>query len=268
MKSVLFIFCSILCIGAQQKTDSIPSLYWNLDGHLKHHYVDNYFIPDLIAIASTSLLIDQGIDASIQRWSAKQNETVSVATSAPGLIGGMVAPIIVPLAIFWSYDDTYTQTGALAAGQAVLIAFSTNTLMKAITGRSAPDAQKPKNRQRRSEKFNFGFLRNGTFDGWPSGHAMTNMALASSLSHYFYDSSEVAYWSYGWATYVMISATIGIQGGVHWFSDVLAGGYLGYLIGRTVGQSFSDHHQKKRSFSIYPAPMNNGTFGFGFSYSF
>ena len=41
------------------------------------------------------------------------------------------------------------------------------------------------------------------------------------------------------AAYVMAAATIGDQGGVHWLSDVVAGGLMGWAIGKTVGEGFA-----------------------------
>ena len=68
---------------------------------------------------------------------------------------------------------------------------------------------------------------------------MTNMALAASLSSHYGDSRLVTYCGYGWAAYVMAAATIGDQGGVHWLSDVVAGGLMGWAIGRAVGEGFA-----------------------------
>ncbi len=65
------------------------------------------------------------------------------------------------------------------------------------------------------------------------------MALAASLSSYYVDSRRVRYCGYGWAAYVMAAATIGDQGGVHWLSDVVAGGLMGWAIGQAVGEGFA-----------------------------
>ena len=68
---------------------------------------------------------------------------------------------------------------------------------------------------------------------------MTNMALAASLSSYYNDSRRVRYCGYGWAAYVMAAATFGDQGGVHWLSDVVAGGLMGWTIGKVIGEGFA-----------------------------
>ncbi len=136
-------------------------------------------------------------------------------------------------------DAAPTRDGGMAAAQAVLVSFAATNLLKAATGRLPPDAETPRDVKERSRRFRFGFLRGGVFHGWPSGHAMTNMALAASLSSYYGDSGLARYCGYGWAAYVMAAATIGDQGGVHWLSDVVAGGLMGWAIGRAVGVGFA-----------------------------
>ena len=90
-------------------------------------------------------------------------------------------PLAVPLWMMRS-DATRTRDGGMAAAQAVLVSFAATNLLKAVTGRLPPDAETPHDVDRRSRRFRFGFLPGGgVFHGWPSGHAMTNMALAASL---------------------------------------------------------------------------------------
>ena len=154
-------------------------------------------------------------------------------------------PVAVPLWMMRS-DATRTRDGGLAAAQAVLVSFAATNLLKAVTGRLPPDAEVPPDPKmapgvdRRSRHFRFGFMRGGVFHGWPSGHTMTNMALAASLSSYYSESRRVGFCAYGWAAYVMAAATIGDQGGVHWLSDVVAGGLMGWAIGKVVGEGFAE----------------------------
>jgi membrane-associated phospholipid phosphatase len=65
------------------------------------------------------------------------------------------------------------------------------------------------------------------------------MAMASALANYYSESEKTRMIAYGWAAYVMASATFGFQGDVHWASDVVAGGLMGWAIGRTVGRAFA-----------------------------
>ena len=220
------------------------TLSWHLDQHLTEIYSGRNSLAPVGAAWTTWLLIESGVDADVQAWAAGHGETLSIAASAPALIGGFVVPVAVPIWMMRS-DASRTRDGGMAAAQAILLSFAATNLLKAVTGRLAPDADIPRDPKvppgvdRRSRHFRFGFLRGGVFHGWPSGHTMTNMALAASLSSYYGDSGLVRYCGYGWAAYVMAAATIGDQGGVHWLSDVVAGGLMGWAIGRAVGEGFA-----------------------------
>ena len=210
---------------------------WHLVEHVKQIYTGRNSLAHVGAVGTTWLLIESGVDADVQAWAAGHGERFSLAASAPALIGGFIVPLAAPLWMMRS-DAARTRDGGLAAAQAVLVSFAATNLLKAVTGRLPPDAETPPGVDRRSRRFRFGFLRGGVFHGWPSGHTMTNMALAASLSNYYSDSMRVRYFGYGWAAYVMAAATIGDQGGVHWLSDVVAGGLMGWTIGKVVGEGF------------------------------
>ena len=50
-----------------------------------------------------------------------------------------------------------------------------------VTGRASPEAPFPTDLVARSQSFAFGIARGGIVEGWPSGHAMTNVAMATAL---------------------------------------------------------------------------------------
>ena len=242
--SLLAILIALAAASSQPATagDSSPSgtqrtLTWHLSTHLTETYAARNSLAHAGALGATWLLVESGLDADIQRWAARQSETLFIAFSAPALIGGFVVPVAVPLYMMRS-EAARTRDGGMAAAQAVLVSFAATNLLKEVTGRP-PDAETPRDVDKRSWRFGFGFLRGGVFHGWPSWHAMTNMALAASLSRYYDDSRRVRYWGYGWAACVLEAATIGDQGGVHWLSDVVAGGLMGWVIGRTVAEGFA-----------------------------
>ena len=212
------------------------TLTWHLAEHVKESYSGWNSLAHIGAVGATYLLIESGVDADVQAWSARRNETLSIVASVPALIGGFFVPVAVPL---YMMRSDATRNGGMAAQQAVFVSFTVTTLLKALTGRSAPDAETPRDVDKRSRHFRYGFLLGGIIHGWPSGHTMTNMALAASLSSYFNDSKRVKYYAYGWAAYVMAAATFGAQGGVHWLSDVVAGGLMGWAIGTTIGKGFA-----------------------------
>jgi membrane-associated phospholipid phosphatase len=82
-------------------------------------------------------------------------------------------------------------------------------------------------------KFFSGNWQSGSF---PSGHSMFDWTIASVIAHE-YPKWPVAVAMYGLAT---ASSTYRVTAGVHFPSDVVAGGVLGYLIGRYVAKQ--DNH--------------------------
>lgn len=212
--------------------------------HLGQNLIDSFWgwstLFHLGGAAATFALADSGVDARVFRTFADDNETVSFSLSVPALLGGMLLPVGLPLGLYLAADDDDAETlgAAFAAGQAVVIAFVTNTLLKAITGREPPDADEPKDPDDASRNFRFGFLRGGVFDGWPSGHAMVNTALAAALAAYYRDRLWVQLTAYGWATYVAVAVVAGMRGSVHWLSDGVAGVAMGFAIGHSVGTNF------------------------------
>lgn len=239
-------------------TERTKSLTWQLGDHLSTLYLDWPVLVPIAAVGATWLLVESDVDAEVERWAVRQNETVSAIISVPPLIAGFFVPVAVPL-LFMRSEDAFIREGGLAAGQAVGVAFAVTNLLKAITGRIPPDRTPPNDIYERSRTFNWGFLREGVVTGWPSGHTMTNMAMASALSAYFHESTRIKVLSYGWAFYVMFAATYGIQGGVHWFSDVVAGGMMGWLIGNVIGKKFRKGHPATvgKALSVQPIYQAN-----------
>src|SRR5262249_12433312 len=77
------------------------------------------------------------------------------------------------------------------------------------------------------------FFKGG--DGFPSGHAMETWAFASVISHEYAPSKIVPIITYGLATAVSVSRFTGRR---HYASDIVAGGGMGWFIGKYVW----DHH--------------------------
>ena len=207
------------------------------------------------AFGITYLMIDQGIDRKAQNAVADDYNPKSLFWSFPGLIIGTFVPVVVPLTIMHRSEDDYIVDGGAAALQAVIIATGTQLLLKSITNRGYPKAN-VKATQEDTERFGFDFRPQGR-EGWPSGHVMTAMAMATSLSTYFYDRPWVAYTNYVWTAYIFASVTLGNSGGIHWLSDGVASTFMGWAIGRTVGKNWlkargKDEKKDTSNFMIYP----------------
>lgn len=181
-----------------------------------------------ICVVLTLVSAQFGIDAWVNAGARASDRVVSIAWSAPAVLIGLVAPGLVPglLLVRRGFADPRART-VLAA---VLAALIVNLLLKALTGRSSPEAVVPEDLLQRSQSFAFGLLRGGILEGWPSGHAMTNTALAAGVWVAWKDvRARVACIS--WAMWVVLAVVLGIQGEVHWFSDGVAGALLGWVIG-------------------------------------
>lgn len=160
---------------------------------------------------------------------------------AAGVGWGGAAPLLVglPLYLDGRSDADEEEIGAAqAVFQAGLLALGYITLYKAITGRPNPSEGTGADVLEESLEFNFGFLREGVFFGWPSGHAATSAAVLSALMSYYPDKEWLAAVSAA-ATVYMIVTVSGFRGGqMHWFSDGVAGTLVGYAVGTTVGRDF------------------------------
>lgn len=207
------------------------------------------------AVGVTWAMAVSDVDAEVQRWSANRAEGPSIALSLPGLAGGWFAPAVVPLWLRYRGENVWDRNAGVAALQAVGIAVVTGNLLKAVSGRREPRWDRPEEAEARSRDFKVGFWRRGIYNGWPSGHAIANTALASALSNY-YDSPRARHIAWSWAGLVMASATFGFQGDVHWASDVVAGGLIGWAIGRQVGRSFAGRDGKRSALKIYPSGLS------------
>lgn len=176
-----------------------------------------------------------GIDARINVWARASDRILSILWSAPAMLVGLVAPGLLPGLLFLRRGRADLQARTILA--AVLAALTVNLVLKALTGRTSPEEIFPEDLLTRSQTFAFGLLKGGILEGWPSGHAMTNTALAAGL-WVAYKSFWIRAAGLAWAVWVVLAVVFGIQGEVHWFSDGIVGALLGLLVGsgsRVVG---------------------------------
>ncbi len=124
-------------------------------------------------------------------------------------------------------DDTHAKDTGVATARATVDSVIMYAAMKAIFQRQRPFSEGAEG------KFFSGNWSNGSF---PSGHAMFDWTIASVIAHE-YPKWEVAAAMYGLALFGSGSR---VTAGVHFPSDVVVGGTLGYLIGRYVAKQ--DNH--------------------------
>jgi membrane-associated phospholipid phosphatase len=251
---VLSIFVSLLILlpaygedEKEQDGESPTGIFDHLGENILNSFIGWPALLHAAAIGSTYYLVNSDADARVNDFAVEQDKTMSYALGVPGLAGGGIAPVAVPLAMYLAADgDRDLQRGAYAVFQAVGIAFLANSMLKAATGRMPPDEEHTGTSKELSRQFQFGFLRGGVFDGWPSGHSMVNMAMIASLLSYYPEKKWLWPAGFSWALYVMASVVLGAQGRVHWLSDAVAGGLMGFGIGWTVGRRFYRDRMLKR----------------------
>lgn len=215
-----------------------------------------YGVPWAMAAAGTYGFIQSGIDWKWNRFCVRHEKASNIATIPGGLIGTF-APFIIPLAMYFKSDNPEIQITGLAIGQAALLGLASTTFIKAFTGRTPPHVTEAadgdvKYQKDYSDDFKWGFMRGGVFNGWPSGHTTTAVAMATTLATMYPDNMSIRIGAIAYSAMIGISMSFM----AHWSSDIFAGVFAGYAIGRTVGKNFAkllhDKPEDKVSFFIYP----------------
>ena len=169
----------------------------------------------MLFIGATGALIatDEGVLQQVQpQWhDTSINVSNAMVYSTAAAAGGILVTGLV------THSDHAIETGVRSAEAAVNSAILYAAL-KAITARQRPYMGNGEG------KFFSGNWSNGSF---PSGHSAMAWTLASVIAHE-YPSWPVRILMYGLAT---TASTARVTGGVHFPSDVVAGGVMGYLIG-------------------------------------
>jgi membrane-associated phospholipid phosphatase len=119
-------------------------------------------------------------------------------------------------------DAKAREVGVLGA-EALLDAAIMMKVLKLAAGRERPELEGGRGRFFKGE------------DGFPSGHAMETWAFASLISHEYAPSKIVPILTYGLAATVSASRFTARK---HYASDIVAGGAIGWFIGKYV----FDHH--------------------------
>ena len=175
--------------------------------------------------------ITAGLIAS-DHWSSNQLEnSVGQIRRANHISNiGSVYTVIPVAAGFYGFgvlknDPKARETGVLGA-EAMLDSLIVSEALKFAAGRTRPDSS--------GEKGSF-------FDAgrsFPSGHAIASWALASVIAHEYPHRKIVPILAYGLATMV---STARFAAQKHYASDIVAGGAMGWFIGRYVYKTHEDH---------------------------
>lgn len=235
--------------------DTRPEFFKGFWKNTKESFTEN--VPwHLSAIGVTPALIYSGVDARVH----DAFKDTDVNWFLPGVSAGYLLPFIsLPLyAEGRAVGNDRTVGAAYAIAQTSIITLTTVSLLKSFTGRPAPDAGSDVSSYEQSKEFNFGFLNRGIYDGWPSGHMATITSIASSMIHYYPEQTWLHVLGYASMTYTLALISVEHHAQFHWFSDGVAGGLMGWAIGKTVGSNMRASMQgtevveEKKSVEVLP----------------
>jgi membrane-associated phospholipid phosphatase len=223
-------------VKAQDNLPGVSMLFHEFDNNCIHAFTNGYGLYHLAAIAATYGLVKSGTDWRYYQTMV-QHKAIPYAGFPSVILGGIV-PVAVPLYLYVkgkSQQDQQLMCTSYALGQAAIISLVITSGYKAITGRHPPQTfEDDETVADYSDDFNFGFMRRGIFNGWPSGHTTTAFAMATTLIKLYPHNHTLKWWAWGYA----ILIGWGVSTNIHWLSDVVAGALIGYSIGNVVGSTY------------------------------
>ncbi len=212
------------------------TIFYNLFKNIASLYKGKNLLWQFFFIFLTFVLVMRGFDWYY--FEATRGISVSVWMWA-GILGFMV-PVFLPLLMlaFGFYKkNKRTINSAYAIIQAGLLGLGVSSFYKVFTGRvGLPHIALSIDT---SKIFQFGFLRGGAFQGWPSSHTSVAFAISIALFTLYPENKIIRYGAVIYALYIGIGASVGF----HWFSDFVSGIVLGSMIGIVVGKSFLERYK-------------------------
>ena len=213
--------------GTVQNSTGDLDLFGNFGNNVLDSFRGNNLYFHLSAVAATAIIVDQGVDYDVEHYFNEHSEYGPWAR--PIVFTGEFLPFIAGGSLF-AYakikNDREVLGASFAVLQASLIEFMYNSALKAVTGRPNPDWRRVSDMDSLSRTFRFGFLRGGVFWGWPSGHTAATMAVVSALTSYYPNKTWLKAAGYTLVGYTMFGVSANNRGGMHWFSDAVAGALM------------------------------------------
>ena len=207
-------------------------LLFDFAGNLVRSFTGVNLLFHLAAMAATFVLVRSGADWAYYRF-VHDSRALQVLAGPAVPMGGL-GPVLLIVILFLrgrrGGSDRLVLT-AYAMVQTVLASLIITSIYKAVTGRLAPVGPELFDY---SMHFQFGLLRAGIFDGWPSGHATTAFAIVALLAQLYPHRTRLIYAAFGIAAYI----DIGVSMNIHWLSDAVAGALIGCAIGTCIGKSY------------------------------
>ena len=165
------------------------------------------------------------LDKNIQKFSSEiLSTTLDVLFSidkfsVEAALGGAVGTYIYGLAI----KNNKTRELGLRLSESVITASIITIAIKSILGRTRPSATKDNTI---FEPFNIAWEKTA----FPSGHSSIAFAFSTIIA----EEKDSDLWKIFWYSAAVMVGGARVYHNEHWFSDVVAGGLLGYFVGRFV----------------------------------
>lgn len=173
---------------------------------------------ELPIAAATGLLIAEGDQPAADRIQGKSIQTLARRWSNIGLYSELAVP-----GVMWGVGCLQHKPSLSSNGLAVATAMGTALAMDGVL-KLAFNRQYPYTVNSRGE-----FWEGGR--SFPSGHATLSFAFASALAHRYPHHRWIKIGAYTFAAAVALSRYPGKK---HYFSDILVGSTLGYVVGADV----------------------------------
>jgi membrane-associated phospholipid phosphatase len=250
----VFVFQHHELYGQKYKDSIVPistvfhNIGWNVVDSITYNYGMNF----IGAVAGTYISIQTKLDWE-WRNTAYNNPWLS-NFGLPGLYIGYVVPAIAPILTYTTgrfIKDERLQITGLALAQSLLLTLAIQSPLKMISGRSSPKIVNALDHRREERTddfstsfswFNFNFIA-----GWPSGHTASAFSAAATIAQIYPDKPLLKIGCYIYAVLIGLGVTMD----VHWLSEALSGGLIGYAIGTTVGWNFNALlHEGKRESAV------------------
>ncbi|MDR1443320.1 MAG: phosphatase PAP2 family protein [Treponema sp.] len=240
----------------------IGLVFHNIGRNALNSVVYNYGLNLAAAGLETWAFIETGTD---WKWRNIVYDNTHLSNiGRPGLYIGYIVPAIAPVMTYaigrFTKNEKLQITG-LALVQSLILTLSIQTPLKMITGRVLPGIVTELDHTRNSESDDFSgefnWFNNNFVGGWPSGHTANAFAAAATISEIYKDNVLLKISVYAYAALIGFEVTLD----VHWASEAIAGALIGYAVGKTVGESFSqilEKGNKRNNISLYFSPRELG----------
>jgi membrane-associated phospholipid phosphatase len=240
----------------------ISLVFYNIGWNVLHSFTYNYGLNFIGAGLGTWTFIETGID---WKWrNIVYNNTWLSNSGRPGLYIGYIIPALTPIMTYtigrFTHDEKLQITG-MALVQTLILTLAIQAPLKMITGRTLPGIVTELDHKRNSRIDNFSnefnWFNNNFIGGWPSGHTANAFAAAATISEIYNDNLWLKIGFFSYAALIGFGVTLD----VHWASEALAGAFIGYAIGKTVGKSFRkllENNENDNRFSFYITPDDVG----------